>query len=728
MATIKDIAKLAGVSHGTVSNVLNGRGNVSVKKIKLVEQAVQQLGYQLNLQAKILKEGSAKTISVILPNITKEQYAYLYEGLFNYANDQGYELALYLTYDSKELELQHISKVAVKRDHAVITISALADAQPYYQSIKIADEKIIFVYRKPAQAKQFITLDFEQAGEDIAAQMIKHHYRHIGLFCCSYQHHHANLFKQGLENAFAQQNYSVRLDSIASAPSESSYNLAFQFFTEQHPQYHAIITMDMEQAHFIRNANFFGSLDNCPPIYTLANNRFYYESDFYQYHMNYGMLSEQIIKLIEDKPITPLVNKGFSLLPAILPTKLLDSAVRGLSQTAQVINFLILPSPSTEAVKKLLPHFKKVSGIDVNLIVKPFDEIYDIVENFDQHPQIDIVRLDMAGLPWFAPSIFKPLIELDLNVASLFERYQPEIVERFSYVDNKAYAIPFDPSVQMLFYRKDLFDDPLIKRAYFEKYRQHLQIPTNFKDFNQIATFFNQQHNSESPIEYGSCITLGNDEIIASEFLLRYYVQGGKLFNEDKLCLNHSIALSTLTQLQTFIQSANNIDASWWQQSVNLFEQGKLAMLIVYTNLFSYINHRDILPLIGYSNVPGNRALFGGGSLGMSKYSQKDKAVKTFFDWLYSVEINEQIALLGGATAQKNIMQNQPIVNQSPWLPVAQLQYANGIRENSINGKAINLHLVEHIIGQYLSGWISGQFSAKQVIALINESISEQYC
>ena len=47
MATIKDIAKLAGVSHGTVSNVLNDRGNVSVKKIKLVEQAIQRLGYQI---------------------------------------------------------------------------------------------------------------------------------------------------------------------------------------------------------------------------------------------------------------------------------------------------------------------------------------------------------------------------------------------------------------------------------------------------------------------------------------------------------------------------------------------------------------------------------------------------------------------------------------------------------------------------------------------------------
>ena len=42
MPTIKDIAREAGVSHGTVSNVINGRGNVSVEKIRLVWQAAGQ--------------------------------------------------------------------------------------------------------------------------------------------------------------------------------------------------------------------------------------------------------------------------------------------------------------------------------------------------------------------------------------------------------------------------------------------------------------------------------------------------------------------------------------------------------------------------------------------------------------------------------------------------------------------------------------------------------------
>ena len=56
MATIKDIAQLAGVSHGTVSNVLNGRGNVSMQKILQVEKAAHQLGYSMDERARWLRQ------------------------------------------------------------------------------------------------------------------------------------------------------------------------------------------------------------------------------------------------------------------------------------------------------------------------------------------------------------------------------------------------------------------------------------------------------------------------------------------------------------------------------------------------------------------------------------------------------------------------------------------------------------------------------------------------
>lgn len=719
MPTIKDIAKIAGVSNGTVSNVLNGRANVSAKKIKLVEEAAQKLGYQLNLPAKMLKEGVTKTVSIIVPNIHSEQYHSLYDGLFNILSEQGYELALYLTHDSKERELQFIQKIAAKRDTAIVIVSCLSSAEPYYQTLKTTKDKIIFVYRKPDLAEQFISLDFVQAGYDIGVAIMHKQYYRIGLFSNSTVYAHSRDLKNGLLASFAQANYLAELYHIESIPSEGTYNLAFSFFNQSDADFDVIITSDIERAHYVRNANYLGSKQKCPPIYTLSNDGFFYEENFCQYHMNYGALSKKIVSLINNIAGVDLCikNKGFMFLSDHL-------AVQQTSQNSH-INLLILPSPSTAAVKKLLPHFKKQTGIDVNLIVKPFDEIYSIFDQLEQHTDIDIVRIDMASLPWFAPDKLKPLTELNIRLPHLLSRYSPHITERFTYVNQIAYAIPFDPSMQMLFYRRDLFADPLLKRLYFEKYRQNLEIPEDFVQFGQISEFFSRYHNLDSPVPFGSSVTVGNTELIASEFLLRYYANGGKLINHERIQLNPAIALVTLNELKALLESANKLQANWWQHSVDEFAQGNLAMLIVYMNLFSHLSTKNILPLIGFGPVPGNKPLLGGGSLAMSKYSHKYAEVSAFFNWICSAEIGEQIALLGGSVAQAELFQDQKITSYYPWFNLANDHYVHGVRENQLNnGQAIDLRKIETVIGEYIGDCLASNSHSERLIEQLNNQLS----
>ena len=62
MTTIKDIAKAAGVAQGTVSNVLNGKGNVSSDIIRQVMDAASALGYVPMERAKLLRRRQCKRI------------------------------------------------------------------------------------------------------------------------------------------------------------------------------------------------------------------------------------------------------------------------------------------------------------------------------------------------------------------------------------------------------------------------------------------------------------------------------------------------------------------------------------------------------------------------------------------------------------------------------------------------------------------------------------------
>ncbi len=97
MPTIKDIAREAGVSHGTVSNVINGRGNVSVEKIQLVWQAAEKLGYKVNSKAQSLRQGQDRSIAVLLPSIEDRHWAAMYEVFQNEFIRHGYSVQLYST-------------------------------------------------------------------------------------------------------------------------------------------------------------------------------------------------------------------------------------------------------------------------------------------------------------------------------------------------------------------------------------------------------------------------------------------------------------------------------------------------------------------------------------------------------------------------------------------------------------------------------------------------------
>lgn len=230
--------------------------------------------------------------------------------------------------------------------------------------------------------------------------------------------------------------------------------------------------------------------------------------------------------------------------------------------------------------------------------------------------------------------------------------FSEQIQQHFSQVNGTAWAIPFDASMQLLFYRRDLFEDATIKRMFYESTGKELTLPENFAQFDEIAAFFSQLHqpeNRQRPM--GTAVTLGSSGLIATEYLLRYYALGGRLVREgEPVQLDASLAAAALEEYLHQLSIAVNLPGEWWSDAVKQFERGNLAMLIMYLNLFNDVAHTTIAPTIGYAPVPGQLPQLGGGSIGMSRYSKKKKQVEQFFHWLYSDEISRHLVLLG-ATA-----------------------------------------------------------------------------
>ena len=72
--TIKDIAKMAGVSKGTVDRVLHNRGKVSQKALDSVNKILEEIDYQPNMLARSLKANRTYRIATLLPDGELDSY------------------------------------------------------------------------------------------------------------------------------------------------------------------------------------------------------------------------------------------------------------------------------------------------------------------------------------------------------------------------------------------------------------------------------------------------------------------------------------------------------------------------------------------------------------------------------------------------------------------------------------------------------------------------------
>ncbi|MGY1633405.1 LacI family DNA-binding transcriptional regulator [Geodermatophilus sp. SYSU D01186] len=91
---MSDVAARAGVSHQTVSRVINGHRNVAPQTRERVERAIRELGYRPNSAARALVTGSTRTIGFVTVNINQYGPAQTLVGLEQAARAAGYSLSV----------------------------------------------------------------------------------------------------------------------------------------------------------------------------------------------------------------------------------------------------------------------------------------------------------------------------------------------------------------------------------------------------------------------------------------------------------------------------------------------------------------------------------------------------------------------------------------------------------------------------------------------------------
>ncbi|GAD89248.1 HTH-type transcriptional repressor PurR [Vibrio halioticoli NBRC 102217] len=122
MATIKDVAKLAGVSTTTVSHVINKTRFVAETTQQRVMEAVKELNYAPSAVARSLKCNTTRTIGMLVTQSTNPFFAEVVDGVESYCYRQGYTLILCNTGGLYEKQRDYIRMLAEKRVDGILVM------------------------------------------------------------------------------------------------------------------------------------------------------------------------------------------------------------------------------------------------------------------------------------------------------------------------------------------------------------------------------------------------------------------------------------------------------------------------------------------------------------------------------------------------------------------------------------------------------------------------------
>lgn len=130
MATIKDVAKEAGVSIATVSRVINHSPKASEASINAVTSAMKKLGYRPNAAAKALVSQSSNTVGVLVGDVSDPFFGTLVKAVDKVAHQHGKHILVGNGYHDAEMEKKSIELLINNRcDALIIHSKALSDQQ-----------------------------------------------------------------------------------------------------------------------------------------------------------------------------------------------------------------------------------------------------------------------------------------------------------------------------------------------------------------------------------------------------------------------------------------------------------------------------------------------------------------------------------------------------------------------------------------------------------------------
>lgn len=179
-ATMKDIARRTGLGLATISSYFNG-GNVREKNRIKIEEAIEELHYEVNEVARGLKTNATKTVGVVIPELNNVFCAEIISGMEDILRSHGYAAIVCDCRTDKKLEKEAVDFLTRKRVDGIINMPVdmtgahLNEFQKTGKPIVLIDRMIQGI------SCDCVLVDNVNAAEKAVGMLVEQQHQKIGL-------------------------------------------------------------------------------------------------------------------------------------------------------------------------------------------------------------------------------------------------------------------------------------------------------------------------------------------------------------------------------------------------------------------------------------------------------------------------------------------------------------------------------------------------------------------
>jgi multiple sugar transport system substrate-binding protein len=306
------------------------------------------------------------------------------------------------------------------------------------------------------------------------------------------------------------------------------------------------------------------------------------------------------------------------------------------------------------------PKWEELTGIKVKVVEVPIAEMFTkIMQEYRAGTgAYDALNVVPSWMPDLANAgaleVLDPYVE-KYGYAAELQTIAPTYRDNQMKVDGKIYGFPDDGDVFVMYYRKDIFEDPKLKEEFKAKAGRDLTVPKTWAEFDEVGQFLTDKL---APNTYGAAF-FRQPPYGMFMFEERFRNEGGKFFDAEtmKATINSDVGVKVLEGMRNENKfMPPGVEQFGFVENLAAFLQGQTAMTISWPpygrwaagygtdqEVLSWVPKSTVAGKVGYALPPGGHPqLAAGFALSVASTSKNKDAAYLFIQWLNSEEVSMQ--------------------------------------------------------------------------------------